>query len=771
MGWIERDHERDHRADAVSAALAGIRVVELAGEADYAIPYAGKLLADLGAEVWLVEGEDGHPLRRGHPGMAEDPEVAGAVFAFLTQSKRCVAEAEGLIEQADVVIGPLGSLPGSARAANVQVAVSAWGNSGPYLGRPATPLVLQAAAGWVTSRKEVGLWPVQVGGHLPEWSSGSCIAASALTALQAARQSGEAVTVDISLHECLHAMLCYDKLRYDARGELGVSRDRILVAPFGIRPCKDGWVGINTLTEPQWADACRMTGLDDYAGQMQAMNRGEGDLAEFGRRLEAFLADKCVNDLVAEGQAKRIPVVPVGHGNSMCLFPQWAERAFFTEGEFAGRKFRQPGSPFRMSGANGTSLSGGESSAMATGRKPFAPLRIIDLSHFWSGPYLTQYLGAYGADVIKVESAQRPDAWRYNHTAPSLGSRWWDRGLLWQATNLDKRSLTLDLTDADAQHILLQLCADADVLVENYTIGVLVRFGISWERLHAANPRLTMLRLPGYGLEGSWKDYLGWGDAFEQVCGLTMVTGHPSGRPQIPGGYMDPMVGMHAATALLAALEERRRTGVGQLVEVAQIEVGASMCAGLIISAELGTVPERQGNRTPGFAPQGVYRCGEEYVALSVRGESDWARLKELLGDPPSLLGLDSLEARHTAHDAIDAVIQAWASPQSAGNAEAALIAAGLPASRLLRPVRYTEEPQLAARAFYQELEHPLSGKRLFPVYPMRYSFEPDRRTFTRPAPMLGQHSAEILAELGLCEAEIASLEARRIIGTEPLSP
>ena len=84
----------------MSAALAGIRVVELAGEADYAIPYAGKLLADLGAEVWLVEGEDGHPLRRGHPGMAEDPEVAGAVFAFLTQSKRCVAEAEGLIEQA-----------------------------------------------------------------------------------------------------------------------------------------------------------------------------------------------------------------------------------------------------------------------------------------------------------------------------------------------------------------------------------------------------------------------------------------------------------------------------------------------------------------------------------------------------------------------------------------------------------------------------------------------------------------------------------------------
>ena len=366
---------------------------------------------------------------------------------------------------------------------------------------------------------------------------------------------------------------------------------------------------------------------------------------------------------------------------------------------------------------------------------------------------------------------QRPDAWRYNHTAPSLGPRWWDRGLLWQATNLDKRSLTLDLTDAAAQDILMRLCADADVLVENYTIGVLARFGISWERLHAINPRLIMLRLPGYGLEGPWKDYLGWGDAFEQVCGLTMVTGHPDGRPQIPGGYMDPIVGMHAATALLAALEERARTGEGQLVEVAQIEVGASMCAGLIISAELGTDPERQGNRAPGFAPQGVYKCGDEYVALSVRGEADWARLRALLGDPEQLAELDTLAARHIAHDAIDAAIQAWASPQSAQVAEAALIAAGIPAARLLRPVRYTDEPQLAARVFYQEVEHPLSGKRLFPVFPMRFSFEPDRKIFFRPAPMLGQHNAEILGELGFTQADVAALEARHIIGTEPLSP
>jgi crotonobetainyl-CoA:carnitine CoA-transferase CaiB-like acyl-CoA transferase len=761
----------------VNGALAGVRVVELAGEAHYAIPYAVKLLADLGAEVVLVEGETGHPLRRGHPGMADDPAIVGAVFSFLSVGKRCVAEGAAELARADIVIGPLGALPSDARPGSVHVSVSPWGNSGPYLGRPVTPLVQQAAAGWVTSRKEVGLWPVQVGGHMAEWASGSYIAAAALTALRAARDNGDAVTVDIALHECLHAMLCYDKLRYDARGELGVSRDRILVAPFGIRPCKDGWIGINTLTEAQWADACRMTGLEDYIDQMQAMNRGEGDLAAFGVQLEAFLADKCVGELVVEGQAKRIPVVPVGHGNSMCDFPQWKEREFFVAGESRGRSYRQPGSPFRMSASLRAERSNPAAPmldcfaplAMTAGCKPLTPLRVIDLSHFWSGPYLTQYLGSYGADVIKVESIQRPDNWRYNHTAPSLGTRWWDRGTLWQATNLDKRSLTLDLTDAAAQDILMQLCADADIFVENYTIGVLARFGISWERLHAANPRLIMLRLPGYGLEGPWKDYLGWGDAFEQVCGLTMVTGHPGGRPQIPGGYMDPIVGMHAVTALLAAMKEREQTGLGQLIEVSQIEVCASMCAALVISAELGTMPQRQGNRAPGFAPQGVYRCGEEYVALSVRDVRDWLALLELLGHPPSLAGLETLADRHGAHDAIDTIIQEWTTALTAEEVEAALIAAGIPASRLLRPARYTDEPQFAARAFYQEVEHPLSGKRLFPVFPMRYSFESDRNTFSRPAPMLGQHNAEILGELGLTSEDIASLETRNIIGTEPL--
>ncbi|MBU3993375.1 MAG: CoA transferase [Alphaproteobacteria bacterium] len=411
---------------------------------------------------------------------------------------------------------------------------------------------------------------------------------------------------------------------------------------------------------------------------------------------------------------------------------------------------------------------------MSAPHLPFAGLKVVDLSHFWSGPYLTMYLGAYGADVIKVESPQRPDAWRYNHTAPVLGDRWFDRGTLWQACNLDKRDLTLDLNQPEAQELLLKLCADADVFVENFSTKVLQRFGISYERLKAINPAIIMMRLPGFGLEGPWQDYVGWGDAFEQIAGLTLVTGYPDGRPQIPGGYMDPIVGMHAATALLAALDHRERTGEGQLVEVVQIEVGVSMSAGLIISAELGDKQGRMGNRTPGYAPQGVYRCadeGEEFVALSVRGDAEWGALLDLIGRPADLEALAGagLAARHAAHDAIDAAIQRWAGALPVEQAEAALLGAGIPAARLLRPVRYNQEPQLAARDYYQELDHPLSGPRQFPTFPMHFSFETDHAVFRSPAPMLGQHNDEVLAELGLGPDDRASLAERRITGTKPL--
>jgi len=407
-----------------------------------------------------------------------------------------------------------------------------------------------------------------------------------------------------------------------------------------------------------------------------------------------------------------------------------------------------------------------------TTARPFEGLRIVDLGTFWAAPYLTCYLGAMGADVVKVESIQRPDGFRFSATFPQLGEAWHERSLLWQGTNLNKRGITLDLGSEDGRALLRRLCAEGDVFVENYSARVVEQFGLGYEQLRELNPRMIVLRLPGFGLEGPWRDYVGWGNAFEQVAGMCWVTGFPDGPPLNPGGYIDPTVGMHAGVALLAALEHRERTGEGQLIEVAQIEVGACLTAEQVIAHSTnGTVPSRQGNRSSRFAPQGVYGCEDgRNIALSVRDDAEWASLVETMGHPD---GADDADlrltgGRHRRHDDIDRMIDAWTSTCSAGEVEALLIQRGIPVATVLQVEEHYEEPNLARREYYERVDHPLVGERRFPGFPMKFWFSSSGH-HVRHAPTLGEHNEEILhEELGLSADEVGELTQAGVIGTEP---
>ncbi|WP_055479837.1 CoA transferase [Sphaerimonospora mesophila] len=349
-------------------ALQGVRVLELGGSG-YAVPYAGRLLADLGAEVILIEPVGGHPLRSSGGSFADDPVVARRTFSFLSGGKRSVVvdldspEAavimRRLIASCDVVIESLGTdtlrvlgvedddVSGLERAP-VLVHVSPWGDTGPYRDLPATPLVLQAAAGWVTTRQEPGLPLVQVGGQMYDWIAGSFIAAAVMTARAWTRRNGTGATIDFSLFECIHATIPYTRLMTDTNRELGLAGTGPAWTPFGIRPCKDGWVGINILTGQQWVDACLLTDLADFTDKQQELVRGEGDLASFERRLLDWLSDRTVNEVVDLGQSLRIPVVPVAAGGRATSLPQWVERPFFSELDDDGEPFTIPGPPWRL---------------------------------------------------------------------------------------------------------------------------------------------------------------------------------------------------------------------------------------------------------------------------------------------------------------------------------------------------------------------------------------------------------------------------------------
>ncbi|WP_046315538.1 CoA transferase, partial [Mycobacterium sp. UM_Kg1] len=404
----------------------------------------------------------------------------------------------------------------------------------------------------------------------------------------------------------------------------------------------------------------------------------------------------------------------------------------------------------------------------AQAAQPFQGLKVFDLSTFWAGAYLTCYLGAFGADVVKVESIQRPDGHRYSGSLLRDGDDWYERGPLWQGTNLNKRDITLDLSSEAGRELALRMAAEADVVVENYSPRVVEQFGLDYDSLAAANPGVIMVRMPGFGLAGPWRDYVGWALNIEQLSGMSASTGYPDGPPCNLQGPADPIAGVHAAVALQAALEHRSRTGEGQLIEVAQIEVGAAVAAEPVIEYSLtGQLPEREGNRHREYV-QGVYptASGDDWIALSIRDDADWAAFAEAAGQPALVddARFATAQARRTNHDAVDAVVANWTGGCDPDAAVAELSRRGVPAERVLTPDRMYDVEQLDARGFYQELRHPITGDHRYPGWPFQIS--PGPRLHHRSAPpTLGQHNAEVLSELGLTAQQIDALRAGEVIG------
>jgi len=251
---------------------------------------------------------------------------------------------------------------------------------------------------------------------------------------------------------------------------------------------------------------------------------------------------------------------------------------------------------------------------------------------------------------------------------------------------------------------------------------------------------------------------------------MAQVTGFPD-LPMHPGGFADPMISMHMGVAVQAALEHRDRTGEGQLIEVAQLEAAVCLTADQPIDAALnGRLAPRVGNRTgpreAPMAPQGVYATRDrEWIAVSVRDDDDWVALLEALGRP--LWATDefaSVEARRADHDHLDAVLADWFVARDADPVLERLVGHGVPAAKVLRPAAMYDDPQLAARGFYVPLDHPLTGVRRYPAWPMAFSFADAPHRFG--APTLGQHNAEVLAEIGVDPGTLADLEAAGVVGT-----
>src|SRR5947209_13958248 len=291
---------------------------------------------------------------------------------------------------------------------------------------------------------------------------------------------------------------------------------------------------------------------------------------------------------------------------------------------------------------------------------PFSGLRVLDMTTFWAGPSCTHFLAMLGAEVIHGESARRPDGTRLIAGIPSTEKQWWEKSPIFAALNTNKKGLALDLQHPQGREVLLRLISTCDVIVENFTPRVLDQIGLDFAAVQAVRPDAVMLRMPGFGLDGPWRDNPAFAYAIESASGLSWLTGYPDRPPYEPYSIGDPNAGVHALNALLLALEHRRRTGQGVLVEASMVDAALSISAEQVIEyTAYGALLQRAGNRGPTAAPQNLYRTADidefgrlgSWVAVAVATDEQWVGLCGALGRPhwamdPTL----STEAGRRAH-------------------------------------------------------------------------------------------------------------------------
>jgi crotonobetainyl-CoA:carnitine CoA-transferase CaiB-like acyl-CoA transferase len=374
-----------------------------------------------------------------------------------------------------------------------------------------------------------------------------------------------------------------------------------------------------------------------------------------------------------------------------------------------------------------------------------------------------------------VESIQRPDGHRFAVLGPQAANpKWWEFSPGYQMFNLNKRGVTLDLTNDRGRELFFSLIETADALVENFSPRVLDHFGITWDAVHARNPRAVMMRMPAFGLSGPWRDRTGFAQTIEQASGLAWMNGYGDELPSTLRGTGDPLAGMHAAFALLCALDHRDRTGQGHFVEASMIEAALNVAAEAVIELDAhGALLMRDGNRGPGAAPQGVYPCAvdETWVAIAIVEDEHWRALRAAMGDPEWARDpeLANGSGRRKRHDDIDDHLRRWTKARDCKAVIDDLVARGVPAGVVAEPLSLPDNPQMRARRFFEPVGNALIGDHVVARVPLRLASHRGRYVH-KAAPSLGEDNAEILGdELGVSPEHLALLEADKVIGTTPL--
>lgn len=784
--------------------LGDVRVVELAG-GGVAAAYATRLLADVGATVIRAESpteplpdRDGVSAQPSGDSAPNSASFERALELELLRNKRRVGvDPDGdpagwrkLVEWADILVmqdvDDLEAVAGSRPEGLIVLDIVHFGRSGPRAGWKGSELIDVAYGGGCQQNGEPGRAPLRPPPYVGEHEVGVNAAVAALIALEARRADGRGQVVEVSgVDSWATIQTAIGLLEYIFQGRVAMRAGRRFAGrpyPYGILPCRDGEARLICLVGREWARSVEMMGDPEWAHEPRFADRLTNQARhadELDRLVGTWLATVTTDELLATAIDHRVPWAPIRTVAEVPREPQLRERGYMWS--YSGVEV--PGFPALLSRSPARLRSEPELHAVrlaemqselrpreradmptrssATPRLPLAGLRVLDFGWAWAGGVVGSVLADFGADVIKVESRRRLDPMRMDR--PLLGGEdGTEQSALHHNVNRNKRSIAVDISSAEGAALVRRLVAKSDILIENLSPGTLERHGLGYEVLAQDNPGLIFLALSAAGASGPIAEVRAYAPVLTALSGIDALTGYPD-EPIVglQHGIADPNASLHGVFAILAALNERHRSGSGQYVDASQLDALVALVAPHVVVAQLGAQPRPLGNRDPLMAPHGVFPSSgeDEWIAVAITDDQAWVAFKTALGNPAWAddPALDTLDGRRAHESRLEAEIAQWSRTQGRWQAAELLQAHGVAAAPLLNTADRLADEQLQARELYASIEHPVVGTEYIYGVPWRLSRTPG--AIRSAAPLLGQDTSAVLSELLALEGpEVAPL-------------
>jgi crotonobetainyl-CoA:carnitine CoA-transferase CaiB-like acyl-CoA transferase len=796
--------------DAPYFPLAGLRVVDMADEK---AELAGRLLADLGADVVRVEPPGGAPTRA-------MPPVRGSAslwFEVRNTNKRSVvidldsedgrADLEGLLSASDIWIetsrpghlATIGLDPQEVAGRHrhlVVLSVTDFGQTGPYRDYQATDAVMSAMAWMLFRAGVVELPPVLPPGTLPYDMVGAGAALAAVTAYLDGCSSGLGQYIDMSVMEAVAQLTDWGITGYSVIRKLGLYGE---VRDGGgkvypVIPCADGFVRPAMVTVGEWRKLRAWIGEAGIQSELVQQDHWDDQIARLGAFDELlrpvfveFFATKTMMEASVEGQKRGIPITPMLTPADAMQADQFSVLGSFTDYRVGTESGRAPSgfllvdgkrvglrTPAPAAGAEQVADVGWEPRPVREGDgrtdpgRPYSGLRVLEFGVAGAVPEMGRMLAEYGADVIRIETPKKPDLFRQLGGPTGMGS-------VFASSNRSTRSFGVDYTLPSGAELVLDLVERADVVMENLTPGTLEPYGLGVDRLRAVNPDLLIVSSQTMGRAGPWSAWRGYGSNTQLPSGMSWLWSFPDRDEPVPQNvaFPDHFVGRLGALVVAADLVARRRGDVeGHHVEIVQAEMAINLLGEVYLQESLdpGSVAPR-GNRSPLGAPWGVYQCAGEqrWCVITCRSDGHWRGLVAAMGDPEWAAepALASAAGRAAAHDLIDRHLSAWTAERADKEVMAVLQSHGVPAGYMLYMSDQPADPHLADRGYLLQVDQPLLGDILFEGAAFHASRLPE--PITRPAPLLGEHTLDVWTEtLGRSPEAAAALLAEEILVQHP---